>query len=167
MEYTDVLTNIRKIIRTINLESKRIEKEYGISIPQLLCLNYLSTKQNFQASHKELKDFLSLNASTVTGIITRLERKGLVAKLPKRADRRISYITITAKGADLIENTPVLLHEQITQKLHTLSNAELQELKRAFKILVEFLDLDQSLDASPIITGDVHIRHEQDNNSEN
>ncbi len=74
MNYTDILTGLRKIIRSVNLESKRIEKQFGISIPQLLCLNFLHSQAGFQASQKEIKDFLSLNASTVTGIINRLEK---------------------------------------------------------------------------------------------
>ena len=100
MNYAEILINIRKISRSVNLESKRLEKEYGISIPQLLALNYLREQNNFLASHKSIKDFLKLNASTVTGIITRLEKKGLVAKLPRLQDKRVSLITLTAKGAE-------------------------------------------------------------------
>ncbi len=159
MDYTEVLTGLRKIIRSVNLESKRIEKEYGISIPQLLCLNFLNRREGFQASQKEIKDFLSLNASTVTGIINRLEKKGLIAKLPKREDKRVSYITITAKGADLIQNTPQLLHERLTLKLQSLSSAELEELRSAFTLIADFLDVDK-LDASPIITAEVSIQEE-------
>lgn len=159
MDYTEVLTSLRKIIRSVNLESKRIEKEYGISIPQLLCLNFLNQKEAFQASQKEIKDFLSLNASTVTGIINRLEKKGLIAKLPKREDKRVSYITITAKGADLIQNTPELLHERLTQKLRSLPSSKLEELRYAFKILADFLDVE-GIEASPIITGEISLKEE-------
>lgn len=90
MKYTDILIRLRQIIRSVNLESKRIEKEYGISIPQLLCFHFLNEKENFQASHKEIKDFLKLNASTVTGIINRLEKKGFVARVPKKGDKRVN-----------------------------------------------------------------------------
>lgn len=161
MDYTEVLTNIRKIIRSVNLESKRIEKEYGISIPQLLCLNYLKSQDNYQASHKEIKDFLSLNASTVTGIITRLEKKGLVAKLPRRDDRRVSYITLTAKGATLLGKTPVLIHERLTRKLKDLSPDQLSALRQAFDLIANFLEVD-SLDASPIIAADLSLQGEEE-----
>jgi DNA-binding MarR family transcriptional regulator len=162
MNYTEILTGLRKIIRSVNLESKRIEKQFGISIPQLLCLNFLHNQAGFQASQKQIKDFLSLNASTVTGIINRLEKKGLVAKLPKREDRRVSYITITAKGADLIQNTPELLHERLTQKLKSLSSEHLEELRHAFQVIADFLDVEK-IDASPILTAEVSIK-DADNN---
>ncbi len=156
MEYIQVLTKLRKIIRSVNLESKRIEKEYGISIPQLLCLNYLKDSANFQASHKEIKDFLQLNASTVTGIITRLEKKNLVARLPRKEDRRVGMITVTAKGVELVDNTPDLLHHQLTDRLKKLSEKDIEKLQGSFDIIIQFLDI-QDVDASPIVTSDLEI----------
>ncbi len=159
MKHTQILTNLRKIIRMVNLESKRIEKEYGISIPQLLCLSYLNEKDSFQATHKEIKDFLQLNASTVTGIINRLEQKGLVARLPRQQDRRVGYITITAKGAQLLKETPEPLHEKLTMKINKLSAEQLQELKGAFQTIINFLNIDE-LDAAPIVTASPDISNE-------
>lgn len=156
MKYSEILINLRKIIRSVNLESKRIEKEYGISIPQLLCLNFLSEKETFQASHKEIKDFLQLNASTVTGIISRLEKKGFVARLPKRKDKRVGMITITATGFKLLEKTPEPLHEQLTIKLKQISPEKLQKLQDSFETIIDFLNLE-NVDAAPIITAGTDI----------
>lgn len=152
MDYTQILINIRKIIRSVNLESKRTEKEYGISIPQQLCMSYLYNKENFQASHKEIKDFLQLNASTVTGIITRLEKKGFVARLPKQEDKRVGLITITAKGAELLKETPNPLHRKLSQKLRHLSPEELMLLQNAFHTVIQFLDIED-IEAAPVICG--------------
>lgn len=159
MDYTEVLTSLRRIIRTVNLESKRIEKEYGISIPQLLCLNFLNNRPNYQASQKEIKDLLSLNASTVTGIINRLEKKGLVAKLPRGEDRRVSNVAITAKGSELIKNTPEPMHQRLSHKLENLSPSELREIKRAFQLISDFLEAGD-LDASPILTSEPSLRQD-------
>lgn len=159
MKYTEILTRIRQIIRSVNLESKRIEKEYGISIPQLLSLNFLNEKDAYQASHKEIKDFLQLNASTVTGIIGRLEKKGLVARLPKKEDKRVGLITITAKGVELLKKTPEPLHEQVSLKLKQLSSEELQKLQNAFDTIIDFLNI-HSIDAAPIITGEMDLNEE-------
>jgi DNA-binding MarR family transcriptional regulator len=156
MRYTDILTQIRQIVRSVNIESKRIGKEYGISIPQLLCLNFLNAKPSFQGSHKEIKGFLKLNASTVTGIITRLESKGLVARLPKRDDKRVGLISITAQGVDLLEKTPELLHQQLSSKLKKLSPEQLGKLQTSFETIIDFLNIDE-VDAAPIITAEPEI----------
>ena len=42
MNFIDILIRLRKIVRSVNLESKRVEKEQGVSIPQLLCLQFLA-----------------------------------------------------------------------------------------------------------------------------
>jgi DNA-binding MarR family transcriptional regulator len=153
MDSSEILSNIRKIVRAINLESKRIEKEYGISIPQLLCLKFLNEQNSFQATHKELKDYLQLNASTVTGLINRLEKKGLVAKLPSGGDKRRIPVTITAKGAEMLENIPDPLHEQTSNSLKELDPGKREELEKAFRLIIEFLGIED-IDAAPIITAE-------------
>jgi DNA-binding MarR family transcriptional regulator len=155
MEYANILIRIRQIVRAVNVESKRLEKEYGISIPQLLALNYLRKQDYFRASHKELKDFLQLNASTVTGIISRLETKGLIARLPRHEDRRVAYVTITAKGSELLEAMPEPMHERISQKLKGLSAGELVELERAFDTISHILDIDTG-DSAPIVSAEIN-----------
>lgn len=156
MKYTEILTRIRQIIRSVNLESKRIEKEYGISIPQLLCLNFLLERENKQASHKQIKDFLQLNASTVTGIIDRLEKKNLVIRLPKQQDRRVGMISITEKGLALIAGTPEPLHQQLSDKLKKLSPDQLKELQSSFDIIINFLNIED-VKAAPIITAGTDV----------
>ena len=156
MKYTEILVQLRQIIRSVNLESKRIEKEYGISIPQLLCLNFLNEKESFQASHSEIKYFLKLNASSVTSIISRLEKKGYVARLPKRKDKRVGLISITAKGGELLENTPEPLHEQLSNKLKKLSSEDLSKLNQAFETIIDFLNIEEE-NIAPIITAEPNI----------
>ena len=67
MTFIDILIKLRKIVRSINLESKRVEKEQGVSIPQLLCLQFLSEQEDYRTNAAKLKTFLNLNASTISG----------------------------------------------------------------------------------------------------
>jgi DNA-binding MarR family transcriptional regulator len=151
MDYLDILVKLRKIIRSINLESKKIEKAHGISIPQLLCLQYLSEKPDYQASASQIKEFIKLNASTISGILSRLEAKGLVAKLPNKGDRRVTNITLTAKGADLLKASPTTLQEKLANQLSRLSENQIKELHNNIDLLVKIMGAEQ-IDASPLIT---------------
>ena len=146
-----MLVKIRKIIRSINLESKKIEKKYGISIPQMMCLQFLSKQEDYKSTASSIKGYLMLNASTVTGILKRLEARGLVAKLPNVNDRRATFITLTAKGADLLKEPPTTLQEKLTARLQRLSDPEIQTLNENIDLLVQLMDAEE-LDASPIIT---------------
>lgn len=151
MNYTEILIHIRKIVRALNLESKRIQKEFGISIPQLLCLQFLSGKEYFRATHKEVADYLKLNSSTVTGIINRLEKKNLVARLPKSGDKRVTLISLTSSGFRMLEESPDLMHQQLAKKLPELPAETLAEIDISLRVLIDCLDIDHT-DASPLLT---------------
>lgn len=161
MDHANILINIRKILRSINLESKRIQKTYGISIPQYLTLNYLHSQPEFKSTSKSLKTHLNLNASTVTGIIRRLESKGLVAKLPNEKDKRSTYIHLTALGASKTKEMPPLMHEKLSEKLKTLSSKEIEEIHLSLEKLVNYMGV-QNLDASPLIVPEDFIEKSED-----
>ena len=50
MNYTEIIIKIRQIVRSINLESKKVQSDFGVSIPQVLCLEFLKQSPNYQAS---------------------------------------------------------------------------------------------------------------------
>jgi DNA-binding MarR family transcriptional regulator len=151
MDITEILITIRKIVRSINLESKKIQKEYQVSIPQILCLSYLNSSPNFQATQGEIRQFLQLNSSTTSGIIDRLENKGLLVRLPKQGDKRVVNISLTSKGAGLLKQIPEILHIQLSEKLRLLPDNKLQQIQESLQTLVSLLNIEE-IEASPIIT---------------
>jgi DNA-binding MarR family transcriptional regulator len=161
LEYTEILISIRKILRSLNLESKKIQKEYGVSIPQLMSLDYLGAKGNYRSTQVEIARYLNLNSSTMSGIIDRLELKGYVARLPNPDDKRTVLISLTSKGAKLLEQSPQLLHHQLSKKLKKLPPEKITDINNALKILIDSLDIEE-IPASPIITLDDPISKNPD-----
>ena len=161
METTSILIKLRKIIRSIHLESKKIQKEYGISIPQVLCLSYLQECPNYQSTQNDVRKFLHLNASTASGIINRLEKKGLIARLPKSADKRITNIALTARGYALITNIPPLLHDQLTGKLKDEPQTEINQIIHTLDTLIHLLGIEE-VQATPIITSADDLNNNSD-----
>lgn len=153
MKYREILIKLRKIIRSINLESKKIEKELGISIPQLLTLQYLGEQKDYRDSSKNIKTHLNLNASTVSGIISRLEIKGLVARLPNPEDKRASFITLTAKASDLLKHSPTTLQEKLSERLKELDDRRIDELDRNIDLLIRIMEAEE-IDAAAMITNE-------------
>jgi DNA-binding MarR family transcriptional regulator len=153
MDTTEILIKIRKIVRSVDIESKKIQKEYGVSIPQVLCLSFLHESPNYQSTQGEIRKFLNLNSSTVSGIIQRLEKKGLLARLPKSGDKRVVNIALTSSGDKLLGTIPSLLHEQLSEKLQKLDEPELQKVQQSLETLVKLLEIEE-VEASPLITLD-------------
>ncbi len=150
MNYHAIVADIRRILRSINLESKRIQKDFGVSIPQLLCLTHLAGQDAYQATHKQLTEHLNLNSSTVTGIINRLEKKGFIARLPKVGDRRTTYVALTSAGYKLLKSTPNLLHEKLARNLQRLSPEQIQQIRTSLALLIDALEI-KDVDASPLL----------------
>lgn len=123
----------------------------GISIPQLLTLQYLAEQEDYKDSSKNIKSHLNLNASTVSGIISRLESKGLVARLPNPVDKRGSYITLTAKAGELLTKAPTTLQEKLTLRLKNLNDSQIIGLHENIDLLIRIMDAED-IDAAPMIT---------------
>ena len=153
MDATEILIKIRKIVRSVDIESKKIQKEYGVSIPQVLCLSFLNESPNYQSTQGEIRKFLNLNSSTVNGIVNRLEKKGLLARLPRCGDKRVVNIVLTSSGEKLLSTIPSLLHEQLTEKLQKLDDSELMKVEESLETLVKLMEIEQ-LKASPLIASD-------------
>ncbi|MFA8435047.1 MAG: MarR family winged helix-turn-helix transcriptional regulator [Marinifilaceae bacterium] len=159
MDYKNIIIKIRRIVRSINLESKKIQKDYGVSIPQILCLEYLKNSPNYQATQKNIRDHLKLNSSTVTGIIGRLEKRGMLARLPKSGDKRVTTITLTSIGDELLQKTPDLLQQRLALKLKKIPDNELMKISESLDILVEMLEIED-VDASPMLTAEEVIKED-------
>ena len=114
-------------------------------------MQYLSEQADYKASGKDIKNYINLNASTVSGIVHRLEEKGLVARLPNSKDKRGMFITLTAKGADLLKESPTTLQEKMSKRLKSLSQKQIEDLNSSIEILTQLMDAED-LDAAPLIT---------------
>lgn len=154
MNHAEILEGLRKIIRAVDLESKRIEKKFGISIPQLLCLRQLLEQPQYQISHKELTKLLHLNSSTVSGILDRLEKKNLIARLAQSSDKRSTMIVLTREGKKLIEQAPYLMQNRLLHKLDQLEEQELKNIKNSIHTLSVMLEIED-LDAAPMLVGKI------------
>ncbi len=111
-------------------EGRRLTKEYArranLTSPQLTVLKILETFGDLSLS--ELSERIRAQNSTVTGIIDRMEREGLVGRERSKEDRRVVYIRLTAKGAQLAREIPVEPMEILRQAILGLSKEEGREL---------------------------------------
>jgi DNA-binding MarR family transcriptional regulator len=79
---------------------------------------------------------LACDASNVTGLIDRLESRGLVRRRPLSADRRIKVLRLTPSGARL----RTLLLARITTPPETLARLSVAERRALVRILSHLLE---------------------------
>jgi MarR family transcriptional regulator, organic hydroperoxide resistance regulator len=107
--------------------------EYELSPPQLGALKALDPDNPLAMS--ELAEVLGCDNSNVTGIVDRLEHRGLVERRPADHDRRVKLLALTSEGLALRESLADRLHappEQLAG-LDTADQRALRDiLQRAF-----------------------------------
>lgn len=156
MDYTEIVIAIRRLIRAIDLDSKKSQKETGLSIPQLLALIFISKQTDYQTTQLELRKHLNLNSSTVTGIVSRLVNKGYLARLPAREDKRATRLAITHEGLAILKVSSPLLQEKLTNRLSKLEDQKLDEILSTLNFLISLLEAED-IDASPFITSSENL----------
>jgi MarR family transcriptional regulator, organic hydroperoxide resistance regulator len=113
-------------------ESRRLTKgmasQFGLTGPQLTVIKLLESLGDLSLS--SLSERIRAQNSTVTGIIDRMEREGLVRRERSTADRRVVFIRLSEKGAKLARQIEVEPMEIFRSALFSLSQADLRDLLR-------------------------------------
>lgn len=95
-----------------------------ITMAQLDVLTELDCAPEGQRSLKELEQLLHVAQSTVAGIVSRLEQKGLVTGLEDSADRRVKLAWITPAGTQCVQEARHHRNEAETKLLSGLTQTE-------------------------------------------
>jgi len=133
-----IVALIRRYVRLRAQHTKELAKNYGVSVPQLLCLQCLY--ENGKMSMSDIAENIMVNVSTVTGIVDRLEQKGFLERRRVSPDRRVITIALTEKGRSLAKDSPPAVHHRIVHAVKMLSEAEREEIFQALERLSRLID---------------------------
>ena len=84
----------------------------------------------------ELAETLACDASNVTGLVDRLESRGLVRRRPSAGDRRVKVLVLTPTGSRL----RTLLLDRMTAPPAALERLSLREQRALVRILTRLLE---------------------------
>ncbi len=144
----EVLVSLRRIIRATDLQSKRILKVCGLTIPQVMVLRSIETLGDVTV--KRIADNVSLSQATVTTILNRLEDRHLVDRVRSQADKRVVNARLTPVGQQTLETAPALLHEEFINRFEALADWEKTQILSALQRVATMMDAE-SLDAAPLL----------------
>lgn len=78
----------------------RVAAEHDLSLTQLRVLAILRDRR---IRMSELADYLGLDKSTISGLVDRAEKRGLLQRAPNPADGRATDVFLTAEGMQLAD----------------------------------------------------------------
>jgi DNA-binding MarR family transcriptional regulator len=145
MRCKELLILLRKITQAVDLHSKYLNKNFGLTGPQLIILQELS---NGEKTVSELAHRVSLSQGTVTDIIHRLEKKDLIIKRRSNRDKRRVLITLSEKCKELLALAPPPLKETFTNSFSQTEEWEQLMILSSMNRIVKMMSAD-SIDAPP------------------
>ncbi len=134
-----ILRMLRRVGRCLSERSHRLSREAGLTVPQSLCLRAISALGP-DATVASVGRRVDMGPPTVSGILDRLERQGLVRRERGTEDRRRVYVRLTDAGDDRIATLPSPLHDSFLERLEALPEAERTRISDVLSSVVAMME---------------------------
>ncbi|MBC8391299.1 MAG: MarR family transcriptional regulator [Deltaproteobacteria bacterium] len=162
----EIVGAIRRLVRAVYLDSAKMSKQFGLTGPQSAILRTLIITGPISSA--DLSRKLYVTPSNITGIIDRLEKKGLVERNRQDADRRIALLTLTESGMNLGKTLPDPIETKLISELADLEQGHVQMLSLAINQVLSLLDI-KGIEETPLAWDQVssQISNEKQTTSQN
>ncbi|MGC9327863.1 MAG: MarR family winged helix-turn-helix transcriptional regulator [Candidatus Hinthialibacter sp.] len=134
----EIFNVLRRIIRIIDVNSRRLVLRYGITSPQLHILQELVRLK--EVSVGELAKSVNLSNGAVTDILDRLEKRHFVQRNRSADDKRRVLVNITPLGISILKETPSLLQEHFKNQLSQLKDWEKSMLVSSIQRIADMME---------------------------
>jgi DNA-binding MarR family transcriptional regulator len=131
----------------------------GVSMTQVHVMWRL--EESGELAMSRLADFLDVSLSNATGLVDRMEERGLIERLRDHEDRRVVLVRLTQVGTDLLDEIQIMKRDLVTAVLERLDDERLDRLH------VALIDFRAAVRAEEIEHPDrfgiyhEHLRHEE------
>ena len=136
------LTNLERLMLRVGwLEQRRLARElsdFGLTVTQFSVLRSI-LHQDQQSTMSALADETLLRCATMTGIVDRLARMGVVARQRDPEDRRRVLVELTPSGREVLQGVRRKLRARLRDTFVHLSSDDAEELVRLLQLYLEAL----------------------------
>lgn len=124
------LSEFRYALRRFLAASEAISKDAGITQQQYQATLAIGAWAGGPMAMKDLAEQLMLTHHAAVQLVDRLEKLDLAERRPSEGDRRVVVLTLTARGAGMLERLAALHLEEIRRQEPLLSHS-LTRIKRS------------------------------------
>ncbi len=139
----EVILETEKALRQLTLllkqQNRELLQQFKLTPPQFMALQWLYEEGELTIGDLSAKMFLA--CSTMTDLVDRMERQGLVERLRDTADRRVVRVVLREKGRRLFEDVLAAKRDRLRRILTPYSLEDVKTIHRFLNRLLE--DLQQ------------------------
>lgn len=141
-----VIVGLRRITRAADIHSHLLQRDFGITGPQLSTLRVVKRMQ--PVSTGALAREACIGYATLTGILDRLEERGMVTRNRDPADRRTVILNMTAEGEKLLTTAPSLLQSRLRDELLRMPQKEQSALLNTLLRVASLMESEKQTGAT-------------------
>jgi len=135
----DIFMDLRRIMRAMDVYSRQLSGSHGLTGPQMLCLREIATRGALTTG--ALAKAIALSPATLTGILDRLEVRGLVSRERRPEDKRRVLVSLTPLGRQMSQELPSPLQERFGSRLTDLPADEQAAIRLALGSVARMMDI--------------------------
>lgn len=147
-KHEEVLVALRQIIRAIDLHSRKLNKEAGLTGPQLVLMRAI--QELGEVTIRKLSSHTNMSQATATTILDRLASRNLIVRVRSNLDKRKVHAHLTPEGLAALEQAPKPLQESFISRFQALEEWEQSLLISSVQRISSMMNAD-SIDAAPLL----------------
>lgn len=117
----------------------RCVQDHDLTLAQFFTLGFLA-KSDHRCSMNQLAEATHQDAATMTGVVDRLERLGLVERRRSARDRRVVLVQPTVEGVALLEDVQASRDAMMRRIFAEFDEAEVAVLESLLRRLVKAME---------------------------
>ena len=143
----DIFMDLRRIMRAMDVYSRQLAGSHGLTGPQMLCLREITTRGSLTTG--ALARAVALSPATLTGILDRLEARGLVSRERRPEDKRRVLVSLTPLGKQMSQELPSPLQERFGSRMTDLPIDEQTAIRAALSSVAKMMETGDSDEPHP------------------
>jgi len=132
-----IVQEMKTILCSIKRNMKNSFNNFNLTAPQGMLIEILRRYGEMKIS--DLSKKMGLSNSTVSGIVDRLEKQGLIKRTRSNEDRRVIYVNVTDKFKNEFQENFKKIEQEFEDIMRNASTEEVDAIIKGLNLLKNLL----------------------------
>ena len=143
----EAVASLRPVVGSLRCAGSQRLVRLGVSMTHFNVLTLL--RHHDAMSMSRLAEVIGTSMPSVTGIVDRMEERGLVERVRVPDDRRVVLVRPTEAGLDLVDEAELIGSDVFKRALARLGDRDLDDLARIMNRLRDAVEAEMATPAAP------------------